>query len=103
MRALDSRPRVKDAPAPPAVAVHDRPDQSRSARLVQWLDPLRDYNFRHYRLRHLLAELLRTLRADGVPPGEEAPDFDLETTDGGRLRLRDLRRRPVLLHFVSYT
>jgi hypothetical protein len=95
------RPTPTTAPAAPAV--QDGPAQGRIARLVAWLDPPFDYNFRHYRLRHLIAELLRTAQGDGVPPGEEAPDFDLERADGGQLRLRDLRGRPVLLHFVSYT
>jgi hypothetical protein len=71
--------------------------------LVERLDPARDYNFRHFRMRHMAAELLRTYRRSGVPLGSEAPDFDLEATDGRRLRLRDLRGRPVLIHFVSYT
>jgi hypothetical protein len=74
-----------------------------SARLVDWLDPPGDFNFRHFRPRHMAAELLRTARTDGVLPGSEAPDFDLETTDGGRLRLSELRGQPVLLHFGSYT
>ena len=39
---------------------------------------------------------------NGVALGREAPDFDLETTDGKRLHLLDLRGRPMLLHFVSY-
>jgi hypothetical protein len=81
----------------------ERPAEPPLAKLVEWLDPPSDHNFEHYRLRHLAAELLRTLRGDGVLPGDEAPDFDLETTDGGRLRLSDLRGRPVLMHFVSYT
>jgi hypothetical protein len=75
----------------------------RSGRLVERLDPLDDFNFRHFRMRHMLAELLRTARSDGVPPGAEAPDFELESTRGDRLRLSDLRGQPVLLHLVSYT
>ena len=51
----------------------------------------------------MAAELLRTVRSDGVLPGQQAPDFELATTDGGRLRLRDLRGQPVLVHLVSYT
>jgi hypothetical protein len=81
----------------------DQPPLDRSARLVAWLDPPEEFNFQHFRPRHMAAELLRTARADGVPPGHEAPDFELETTEGGRLRLSDLRGRPVLLHFGSYT
>ena len=68
-------------------------------RTIERLDPVDDLNFRHFRARHMVAELLRT----GLPPGCEAPDFELPSTDGTRLRLSDLRGKPVLLHFVSYT
>ncbi|MGZ4381338.1 MAG: peroxiredoxin family protein [Gaiellaceae bacterium] len=47
----------------------------------------------------MVAELLRT----GLPPGSEAPDFELPCTDGTLVRLSDLRGQPVLLHFISYT
>lgn len=71
----------------------------RVARLIDRLDPIEDFNFRHFRMRHMVAELLRP----GVAPGTEAPDFELVSTDGSRVRLRDLRGGPVLLHLVSYT
>ncbi|MGZ8512991.1 MAG: peroxiredoxin family protein [Candidatus Limnocylindria bacterium] len=69
------------------------------ARLIDTLDPREDFNFRHFRMRHMVAELLRP----GLAPGAEAPDFELRSTDVSRMRLSDLRGRPVLLHFVSYT
>jgi thiol-disulfide isomerase/thioredoxin len=73
--------------------------RGRSARLIDLLDPIEDFNFRHFRMLHMVAELLRP----GLPPGSEAPDFELPSTDGQQLRLSDLRGQPVLLHFVSYT
>ena len=51
-------------------------------RTIERLDPVDDLNFRHFRARHMVAELLRT----GLPPGCEAPDFELPSTDGTRLR-----------------
>ena len=50
-------------------------------------------------MRHMLAELFRT----GLAPGSEAPDFALMSTGDTRLRLSNLRGKPVLLHFISYT
>jgi len=71
----------------------------RAVWLIDRLDPREGFNFRHFRMRHMLAELLRT----GLPPGRRAPDFELPTTTGTRMRLSDLHGQPVLLHFVSYT
>lgn len=74
-------------------------DHRRAAWLIERLDPIEDFNFRHFRMRHMVAEVLRP----GLPPGMEAPDFELATTDNTRVRLRDLRGQPVVVHFVSYT
>ena len=76
---------------------------SRVRRLVGWLDPLEDFNFRHFRMRHMLAELLRGAADHVIAPGQPARDFTLESARGEHVRLADLRGRPVLLHFVSYT
>ena len=65
--------------------------------------PLADYNYERFRTKHFLADLRTTLRGGGMRPGETAPDFDLEATSGGRLRLSSLRGSPVLLHFGSIT
>jgi len=65
--------------------------------------PLADYNYEHFRTKHFLADLRTTLRGAGVQPGDEAPDFELEATDGQRVRLSTLRGAPVLLHFGSFT
>src|SRR5690606_38451353 len=62
-----------------------------------------EYNFRHFRTKHLLKDAQATIRGNGMRPGELAPDFELLRSDGGTLRLSELRGRPVLLHFGSRT
>lgn len=62
-----------------------------------------DYNYERYQSRHLVEEVQRALTGAGVHPGREAPDFELESTEGERVRLSSLRGRPVVLRFVSIT
>jgi len=64
---------------------------------------LRKYNYEHFWLKHFLTDLVNSAKGAGLRPGAEAPDFELESTDGSRVRLGDLRGRPVLLHFGSGT
>ena len=85
--------------ATPASSFDGEGTPGQCARLIDLLDPAEDFNFRHFRARHMVAELLRT----GLPPGWEAPDFELPSADGEQVRLSELRAQPVLLHFVSYT
>ena len=66
-------------------------------------EQLRKYNYEHFWPKHLFADLWRSLRGEGLQPGSEAPDFELETTEGDRLRLSALRGRPVVLHIGSFT
>ncbi len=47
-------------------------------------------------------ELARWL-VDGPHTGEVAPDFELLDLDGTPVRLRDLRGRPVVIEFGSYS
>jgi len=35
-----------------------------------------------------------------ITPGQLAPDFELEDVEGNRVRLSDLRGKPVLLAFL---
>jgi cytochrome oxidase Cu insertion factor (SCO1/SenC/PrrC family) len=64
---------------------------------------LAEYNYEHFRPKHLLADVWRSAKGEGLQPGSEAPDFELESTDGDRVRLSSLRGRPVFLHFGSGT
>ena len=65
--------------------------------------PLEDYNYAHFRTKHFVADLVRSVRGEGVPPGQEAPDFDLPTAEGARVRLGALRGTPVVIHLGSGT
>ena len=60
-------------------------------------------NYAHYERKHQLADFSRTWRGQGIRPGEEAPDFELESATGERIRLSSLRGEPLLLHFGSFT
>lgn len=62
-----------------------------------------EYNFKHFRTKHLLYDAWATTRSIGVQPGQIAPDFTLHLLDGGPITLSQLRGRPVLLHFGSLT
>lgn len=66
-------------------------------------EPLGEYNFEHFTTKHLVRDARRTVRAAGIAPGELAPDFTLPVVGGGTLVLAELRGRPVVLHFGSYT
>jgi len=60
-----------------------------------------DYRYPHFK-RALLAE--DTAFHGGPTPGSLLPDFDLPTTDGGRVRQADfVGQRPLLLLFGSIT
>lgn len=62
-----------------------------------------EYNFEHFRAKHLLSDMQATLEKRGVPPGALAPDFELPRVEGAPLRLSELRGKPTLLHFGSFT
>jgi peroxiredoxin len=42
-----------------------------------------------------------TFTGVGLEPGQLAPDFEISTTDGRRVRLSDFRGRPVILNFFA--
>ncbi len=60
------------------------------------------YNYELFDFASDAAEIERWL-SEGPRIGDPAPDFDLMDLDGNRVRLRDLRGRPVVLEFGSYT
>jgi hypothetical protein len=64
---------------------------------------LAEYNYEHFRPKHLLADVWRSVKGEGLKPGSQAPDFDLESTEGELVSLSSLRGRPVFLHFGSGT
>ncbi len=65
--------------------------------------PVDQYNYPHYQAKHLLRALWWTLRSRGIQPGQLAPDFELSSTDGERVRLSTLREQPIVLRFGSFT
>ncbi len=62
-----------------------------------------NYNFEHFKTKILLHDVQLTVEARGIEPGAIAPDFELPQVGGGSLRLSDLRGRPTILHFGSYS
>ncbi len=62
-----------------------------------------EYNYEHFKTKVLLEDGQRTIEARGIKPGEIAPDFELPRVGGGTLRLSDLRGKPTILHFGSYS
>lgn len=62
-----------------------------------------DYNYDHFSRHAALQDVRNTYTGRGIGAGCEAPDFELEDSDGNRLRLSALRGNPVLLRFGSYS
>lgn len=62
-----------------------------------------EYNFEHFRLKHLIQDIQRSVANAGIAPGACVPDFTLPSVAGETFRLSDLRGKPLLLHFGSYT
>ena len=50
-------------------------------------------------LLSVLFILVTTLSAAALEVGEKAPDFELDSTKGGKLKLRSLRGKNVLINF----
>jgi hypothetical protein len=61
------------------------------------------YNYEHFRPRLVAGEVVKTVRAEGVAPGEPAPDFELPQVGGGTWRLAHHVNPPILLRFGSFS
>ena len=85
-----------------AVGIEER-NVTTDNRRVAASTPSTEYNFDHFRFRHVIADAKGTITGRGIRPGALAPDFELPRTNGGSLRLSELRDQPVLLHFGSFT
>lgn len=60
-----------------------------------------EYRYPHFKRQVMFADLAF---AGGPVPGQPMPDFDLPSTDGGRVRRRDFAgEQPLLLTFGSVT
>ena len=62
-----------------------------------------EYNYEHFKTKVIIEDGRRTVEARGIKPGEAAHDFELPKVGGGKVRLSDLRGRPTILHFGSYS
>jgi peroxiredoxin len=63
-----------------------------------------EYRYPHFKRRLMIEDTAFGSYRGGPSPGEPVPDFDLPTTDGGRVRKSDfVGRRPLLLTFGSIT
>ena len=55
------------------------------------------YNYEHFQPHVLSKDMQLTMRSRGPHPGDMAPDFELQDTEGRTWRLSELRGRPVVL------
>jgi hypothetical protein len=70
---------------------------------LPWKDSVDEYNYSHFKTKQVMDDARHTLAADGVRPGQQAPDFELPLVGGGSVRLHDLRGKPALIRFGSFT
>jgi peroxiredoxin len=66
------------------------------------MNKVETYNYPAYSFAMDASELARWL-SEGPHTGEAAPDFGLEDLDGVPVQLSDLRGKPVVIEFGSYT
>jgi hypothetical protein len=70
---------------------------------LPWKESVEEYNFSHFRVKQIIDDVRHTVGTHGAQPGEPAPDFELPLVGGGDVRLHDLRGKPLVMRFASYT
>jgi hypothetical protein len=62
-----------------------------------------EYNYEHFRPKYFAEDAKLAVNPKGVVPGDTAPDFELQDTEGRSWRLSELRGKPVVLITGSAT
>jgi len=78
------------------------PDVTQQFAALEQAEPAERYNYTHFRPRHVAGEVVKTIQARGIAPGELAPDFELPAVGGGTWRLAQHLNPPILLRFGSF-
>jgi hypothetical protein len=73
-----------------------------AARTTGLEEAARVYNYEHFPPGLFYQDVAKSF-CDTVKAGDMAPDFELESTDGQRVRLSARRGKPVVLQFGSLT
>jgi hypothetical protein len=79
------------------------PDVTQRFNALEQAQPAERYNYGHFRPRLVAGEVVKTVRARGIAPGELAPDFELPMVGGGSWRLVRHLNPPILLRFGSFS
>jgi len=79
------------------------PDVTQRLNALEQAESAERYNYRHFRPRLVAGEVVKTIEARGIVPGEPAPDFELPMVGGGSWRLARHLNPPILLRFGSFS
>jgi hypothetical protein len=79
------------------------PDVTQHLNALEPAESAERYNYGHFRPRLVAGEVVKTVAARGIAPGEPAPDFELPMVGGGTWRLARHLNPPILLRFGSFS
>jgi len=79
------------------------PDVTQRFNTLEQAESAERYNYGHFRPRLVAGEVVKTVAAQGIAPGEPAPDFELPMVGGGTWRLARHLNPPLLLRFGSFS